>query len=184
LLRKGKAGQHGDPSVLNRFLAASRSYPQLDWGKPRSPKLETIWQQDTPAAILAPVAQSAADLLATADFTFIKPCEAENCVLWFFDQTKVASAPLVQYGPLRQSPRGRRLQEAPPGFDIPRFKLSLYERRKHNGTVLAARVGVPREADVYHDIRVRFSRLALGWKPMRRIRCTTRISLCITPATA
>jgi predicted RNA-binding Zn ribbon-like protein len=50
--------------------------------------LRPVWQQDTLASILAPVTQAAADLLATADFTFVKRCEDDNCVLWFSDQTK------------------------------------------------------------------------------------------------
>ncbi len=88
LIEKRKAGQAGDPSVLNRFLAASRSYRRLHWSKARSPKIETVWQQDTSASILAPLAQAAADLLVTADFRFVKRCEDNNCVLWFSDQTK------------------------------------------------------------------------------------------------
>ncbi|MDQ2843928.1 MAG: CGNR zinc finger domain-containing protein [Acidobacteriota bacterium] len=35
-----------------------------------------------------PVAEAAADLLATADFRFVKRCEKETFVLWFSDQTK------------------------------------------------------------------------------------------------
>jgi predicted RNA-binding Zn ribbon-like protein len=88
LIVKRKAGQRGDPSVLYSFLAASRSYRQLVWNVPRSPRMDTVWRQDTSASILAPVAQAAADLLATADFTLVKRCEDEDCVLWFSDQTK------------------------------------------------------------------------------------------------
>ncbi len=32
--------------------------------------------------------EAAADLLATGDFTLVKRCEDETCVLWFYDQTK------------------------------------------------------------------------------------------------
>jgi predicted RNA-binding Zn ribbon-like protein len=88
LIEKRKAGQRGGPSVLNRFLAAGRSYQQLVWNKPRSPRIDIVWRHDTSASLLAPVAQAAADLLATADFSFIKRCEDANCVLWFSDQTK------------------------------------------------------------------------------------------------
>ena len=88
LIEKRKAGQRADPSVLNNFLAASGSYRQLIWKAPHSPRINTVWREDTSESILAPVAQAAADLLVTADFTFIKRCEGENCVLWFSDQTK------------------------------------------------------------------------------------------------
>jgi predicted RNA-binding Zn ribbon-like protein len=88
LVEKRKAGRRGDPSVLNRFLAQARSHPRLVWNKPRSPVIDRVRRQDTPAGILGPVAEDAADLLATADFTLVKRCEDETCVLWFADQTK------------------------------------------------------------------------------------------------
>jgi len=88
LVEKRRAGRRGDPSVLNRFLAQAQSHPRLVWNKPRSPTIDRVRRQDTPAGILGPVAEAAADLLATADFTLVKRCEDETCVLWFSDQTK------------------------------------------------------------------------------------------------
>jgi predicted RNA-binding Zn ribbon-like protein len=88
LVEKRKAGQRGDPSVLNDFLVEAQSHPQLVWSKPRSLKIDRVRRQDTPKAILAPIAEAAADLLATADFNLVKRCEDETCVLWFSDQTK------------------------------------------------------------------------------------------------
>jgi len=88
LIEKRKAGKRGDPSILNRFLAAAQSHAQLVWSKPRSLKIERIRRQATPEAILAPVAEAAADLLATGDFNLVKRCEDETCVLWFADHTK------------------------------------------------------------------------------------------------
>jgi len=88
LIEKRKAGQRGDPSILNAFLAASQTHPRLVWNAARPPRIEAVRQQDTAASILAPVAGAAADLLVTADFELIKRCEDETCVLWFSDQTK------------------------------------------------------------------------------------------------
>ena len=88
LVEKRKTGQRGDPSVLNGFLAEAQSHPRLVWNKPRSLTIERVRRQDAPATILAPVAEAAADLLATYDFTLVKRCEDETCVLWFSDQTK------------------------------------------------------------------------------------------------
>jgi predicted RNA-binding Zn ribbon-like protein len=88
LVVKRKAGQRGDPSVLNAFLAEAQSHPRLVWSKPRSPMIDRVRRQDTPAGILAPVAEAAADLLATGDFNLVKRCEDETCVLWFSDQTR------------------------------------------------------------------------------------------------
>lgn len=88
LVEKRKAGQRGDPSVLNHFLAAGRSYPQLVWDRQGSPKLDTVRRLNTSESILASVAEAAADLLTTADFKLVKHCEGADCLLWFFDQTK------------------------------------------------------------------------------------------------
>jgi predicted RNA-binding Zn ribbon-like protein len=88
LVEKRKSGRRGDPSVLNNFLRHARSHPLLVWNRDRSLTIERIQQRDRPEAVLAPVAESAAVLLATADFNLVKRCEDETCVLWFSDQTK------------------------------------------------------------------------------------------------
>jgi predicted RNA-binding Zn ribbon-like protein len=88
LIEKRKAGQRGDPSVLNRFLSGAQSHPRIIWNKPRSPKIEKVSRKDTVEALLGPVAEAAADLLVTADFRLVKRCEDETCVLWFSDHTK------------------------------------------------------------------------------------------------
>jgi predicted RNA-binding Zn ribbon-like protein len=88
LTEKRKAGRRGDPSVLNSFLATSQRYRKLEWDVAQVPRIRVIWRQSTAASILAPVAEAAADLLATANFAFIKRCQDRDCVLWFSDQTK------------------------------------------------------------------------------------------------
>lgn len=88
LVEKRKAGRRGDPAVLNRFLSGAESYPRLVWNKPRSLAIEKVRRQNTAEALLGPVADAAADLLATADFRLVKRCEDDTCVLWFSDNTK------------------------------------------------------------------------------------------------
>jgi predicted RNA-binding Zn ribbon-like protein len=88
LVEKRKAGQRGDPSVINRFLSDAHSHPRLVWNKPGSLKIEKVRRKNTVEAVLGPVAEAAADLLATADFRLVKRCEDETCVLWFSDNTK------------------------------------------------------------------------------------------------
>jgi predicted RNA-binding Zn ribbon-like protein len=88
LVERRKIGQRGDPSVLNRFMAANRSYPQLAWRKSTVPTIETVRRQETVGSILAPVAEAAASLLSIPNFELIKHCEDDTCTLWFFDQTK------------------------------------------------------------------------------------------------
>jgi predicted RNA-binding Zn ribbon-like protein len=88
LVERRKEGRRGDPSTLNVFLAASRSYPQVVWGKSNKLKIEIMRRQETVESVLTPVAEAAADLLTTADFDLVKHCEDQTCVLWFSDQTK------------------------------------------------------------------------------------------------
>jgi predicted RNA-binding Zn ribbon-like protein len=88
LVEKRKSGNRGDPSVLNRFLAACWSHPQLVWRKSDTLTIQTVRRQETAESILAPVAEAAANLLTTADFDLIKHCEGDACLMWFSDQTK------------------------------------------------------------------------------------------------
>lgn len=88
LVEKRKAGKCGDPALLNRFLSRAHSHSRLVWTKPRSLKLEKVRQKDSAEAILAPMAEAAADLLATADFNLVKRCADDTCVLWFSDRSK------------------------------------------------------------------------------------------------
>jgi predicted RNA-binding Zn ribbon-like protein len=88
LVEKRKAGERGDPSVLNGFLAEARSYSQVVWDKSGSLSVKRVWQRETPEQMLGPLAESAAELLEKADFDLVRRCEDESCVLWFYDQTK------------------------------------------------------------------------------------------------
>jgi predicted RNA-binding Zn ribbon-like protein len=88
LVEMRKRSRRGDPSILNSFLAAGPSYRQLVWDKSTNLRVNNVRRQKTAESILAPIAEAAADLLATADFELVKRCENKNCVLWFADQTK------------------------------------------------------------------------------------------------
>jgi predicted RNA-binding Zn ribbon-like protein len=88
LVEKRKAGQHGDPSVLNRFLEHAQHHPRVAWKRGQPPAVERVPARATPESVLAPIAEAAATLLATGDFSLVKRCEDETCVLWFLDQTK------------------------------------------------------------------------------------------------
>ena len=88
LMERRKAGRRADPSMLNKVLSYAQTHPQLVWKGPRSLTIERVRHQDRPEGILAPIAEAAAVLLATADFNLVRRCEGEGCVLWFYDQTK------------------------------------------------------------------------------------------------
>jgi predicted RNA-binding Zn ribbon-like protein len=42
----------------------------------------------SPEQLLAPLAEAAAEFLATADFSLVRACEGRACILWFYDRTK------------------------------------------------------------------------------------------------
>ena len=88
LVERRKAGERGDPALLNRFLSGAQSHPRIVWNKARSLKIEKVRRKDAAEAILGPLAEAAADLLAAADFRLVKRCEDDTCVLWFSDHTK------------------------------------------------------------------------------------------------
>jgi len=88
LVEKRKAGRRGDPALLNEFLKRAKSYPRLVWKKPRYLAVERIRTLDSTDALLSPIAEAAAALLATADFSLVKRCEGKACVLWFCDRTR------------------------------------------------------------------------------------------------
>ena len=88
LVERRKAGKRIDPGALNAFLAESRSYLTLTAGKDGSIDLQRKWKQRSPEEILAPLAESAAELLSNGDFDLIRGCEDAECVLWFYDRTK------------------------------------------------------------------------------------------------
>jgi predicted RNA-binding Zn ribbon-like protein len=88
LVETRKAGKRADLAHFNAFLAESQSYLKLSSGKGGILNLERDWKQRTPEEILAPVAETAAELLATGDFNLVRHCEDSECVLWFYDRTR------------------------------------------------------------------------------------------------
>lgn len=88
LVEKLKNGKRLDLKNLNAFLAEAQSYSELVSPKNGTISLRRQWRQRTPEQVLAPLAESAADLLATGDFSLIRRCEDAECVLWFYDRTK------------------------------------------------------------------------------------------------
>jgi predicted RNA-binding Zn ribbon-like protein len=88
LVERRKAGKRADPDALNVFLAEARTYLKLTPAKDGQIHLIRKWKQRDAKEILAPLAESAADLLANGDFDLIRRCESSECVLWFYDRTK------------------------------------------------------------------------------------------------
>jgi predicted RNA-binding Zn ribbon-like protein len=88
LLEKRKGRALGDPSELNRLLALGNTHQELIWKKGQSPKLARRRMAAAAEAVLAPLAEAIAQLLAEGDFDLIRKCESPDCTLWFYDRTK------------------------------------------------------------------------------------------------
>ena len=88
LIEKRKKGTRVDPAALNVFLAQARTHVQLVSNRDGRLHLKRQWEQRTPEQVLAPLAESAAALLTTDDFSLVRRCENEECVLWFYDRSK------------------------------------------------------------------------------------------------
>jgi predicted RNA-binding Zn ribbon-like protein len=86
-VERRKSGER-NVAVLNTFLAEGQSHMNLVPDKDGGLRLERRWNQDTSEQMLAPVTESAAELLAMGDFDLVKRCENSECVLWFYDRTK------------------------------------------------------------------------------------------------
>jgi predicted RNA-binding Zn ribbon-like protein len=88
LIEKRKGGMIGNPAVLNRLLALDSSYSQLVWSKQQSARREQRQRVTSVEALLVPVAQAVATLIAEADFSLVRECESSDCTVWFYDRTK------------------------------------------------------------------------------------------------
>ena len=88
LVAQRKADRKVDIGALNSFLMHGRYKVQLARGDDGELEVRHLFETDTPEQLLTQVAQAAAELLATGDFDLIRKCEADDCVLWFYDRTK------------------------------------------------------------------------------------------------
>ena len=87
LVLRRKDGRRPDVDALNGFLLNASSYPQLRW-RAGALEIERERPAKTPEEVLGPLAEAAAEFLATADFDLVRPCEGKDCILWFYDRTK------------------------------------------------------------------------------------------------
>lgn len=88
LIERRKAGGLANVSVLNRILALGNAHLELVWKKGQPPKLTELYRATTSEAVLVPMAEAIARLLAEGDFDLVRQCESTDCTLWFYDRTK------------------------------------------------------------------------------------------------
>jgi predicted RNA-binding Zn ribbon-like protein len=74
---------------LNELLAGDTSHPTVAPGGGEQPlRLRRVHRWDSPAELLYPIAEAAADLVCSVDFRLIGACEGSTCTLLFLDRTK------------------------------------------------------------------------------------------------
>jgi len=88
LVRDRKAEKTLDLRPLNAALAQAQRHLELHEEEDGKLALNARYAADTPQQLLAPLAESAAQLLVEADFSLVRKCEDADCVLWFLDRTK------------------------------------------------------------------------------------------------
>ena len=88
LVESRKAGNPLNLMHINHLLAQAKSHLELTQSKEGTVATQRVWKHETPEQALAPIAEAAAELLATGDFHLIRRCESDTCVLWFYDRTK------------------------------------------------------------------------------------------------
>lgn len=88
LVVQRKNSKRLDLTELNDFLSQGRSYCELTQPKTGHPVVVRRYESKTAEQWLAPLAEAAAEFVATADFDLVRACEGDGCVLWFYDRTK------------------------------------------------------------------------------------------------
>jgi predicted RNA-binding Zn ribbon-like protein len=88
LVESRKQNKLPDLTSMNRFLQKVNSHPELVIDSSNTLQLYRRYNERTAEGYLAPIADSAAELLCSGDFSLIKTCEYADCVLWFYDRTK------------------------------------------------------------------------------------------------
>ena len=88
LIGRRSEGKTIAPDGLNAYLHAHLSAPHLALDAAGGLVLRRVPLGDAIAALLGPVAEAVAQLLAEGDFTLVRQCEHPECVLWFYDSTK------------------------------------------------------------------------------------------------
>lgn len=87
-VQQRKAGKAVDFSALNRLLARGTSHLELHNVAKGGVEVRRRYNHEAADGLLGPVAEAAAELLASGDFSMVRKCESEDCSLWFYDRTR------------------------------------------------------------------------------------------------
>lgn len=88
LIEQWKDGKQIDVQPLNQFLFDHLSAPQLNRDETGKLTLTRVSRGAAIPALLGPVAEAIAQLLAEGEIEYVKTCAHPECILWFYDRTK------------------------------------------------------------------------------------------------
>lgn len=82
-------GTQADLSVINQVIEAGRPLRMLEWATDaQALRIATRPRDNSPASLLAPIAEALVSLVTNETFEFVRQCEAHDCVLLFHDLSK------------------------------------------------------------------------------------------------
>ena len=86
-LAEGRTVERASIAAINEVLREPVRYWQV---RARNGAFEEVpaWDLSSPGHLLAPVADSARELLCSRDPSLVRRCRNENCILYFYDATK------------------------------------------------------------------------------------------------
>lgn len=84
----GEIVRQGAIDEVNALLRARPGYPQIERTPTGFEKRFRAVRDEPLGALLVPIAESSADLLAEGDPSLLKKCENPDCVLHFYDTSK------------------------------------------------------------------------------------------------
>ncbi|AGW94696.1 MULTISPECIES: CGNR zinc finger domain-containing protein [Cupriavidus] len=87
-VHKRKHGEAVDLAALNCILAQGASHLELRRDRDGAVTVHRCHDRTGASGWLAPLAEAAAELLASGDFALIRKCESDDCALWFYDRTR------------------------------------------------------------------------------------------------
>jgi predicted RNA-binding Zn ribbon-like protein len=77
-----------DVGFLNKTLAQYQSYQQLSLSNDGQHYSQHKVIANSSEALVGLIADSVGELIANGDIRYIRKCESDDCVLWFYDRTK------------------------------------------------------------------------------------------------
>lgn len=86
-LTEGKGPSEEQLAAINRVLAEQPTHPKLV-RRPGGWVLTKVPERESAMQLLAPLAESAAWLIAEGNLSLLRRCENPRCVLYFYDTTR------------------------------------------------------------------------------------------------